>query len=54
MLRWLLLGFLFYGIGVGLHDGWLVVKWSQFFHEIGFTSVDPEKPLKWSEFISDD
>tara|TARA_Y100001968_G_scaffold285959_1_gene286301 strand:- start:1214 stop:1399 length:186 start_codon:yes stop_codon:yes gene_type:complete len=51
MLRWLLLGFLIYGIGTGMRDGWLIVKWSQLLHEIGFTSVDPDKPLDFSEFI---
>ena len=38
-------------MGRGLRDGWLVVKWSKFFHDIGFSQVDPEKPMNWSEFI---
>ena len=53
MLRWFLLGLLLYGIGFGIHDGWLVVKWSQLLHEVGFTSVDPNKPMNWSELILD-
>tara|TARA_Y100001968_G_C19420082_1_gene751277 strand:+ start:1830 stop:1982 length:153 start_codon:yes stop_codon:yes gene_type:complete len=40
-----------YSIGIGLRNGWLVVKWSQLLHEVGFTNVDPKKPLDWQEFI---
>ena len=53
MFRWLLIGVLIYGIGTGLKDGWLVVKWSQFFHDAGFTSVDPNEPMDWNKFIMD-
>ena len=35
----------------GFRDGWLLIKWSQFFHSIGFTQIDPNKPLNWSDFI---
>ena len=38
-------------MALGLRDGWLVVKWSHLLHNIGFTQVDPEKPMNWSEFI---
>ena len=51
MFRSLLLGFLIYGMVIGLRDGWLVVKWGRFFHSIGFTKVDPNKPMNWQEFI---
>ena len=51
MLRWLLVGTLIYGIGTGLKNEWIVINWSQFLHEVGFTSVDPEKPIDWFEFI---
>ena len=51
MFRLLILLALLYGMGRGLRDGWLVVKWSKFFHDIGFSQVDPEKPMNWSEFI---
>ncbi len=47
----MLLGALLYGMVHGLRDGWLVVKWSKLFHNIGLTQVDPEKPINWSEFI---
>ena len=40
-----------YGITIGLRDGWLVVKWSQMLNNIGFTQVDPNKPINWSELI---
>ena len=39
------------GIAIGLNDGWLIVRWSLLLHNIGFTQVDPEKPINWSEFI---
>ncbi len=51
MFRLLLLIALVYGIGLGLRDGWLVIKWSQLLHNIGFEQVDPENPMNWSEFI---
>ena len=51
MLRLLFICFMLYSIGIGLRNGWLVVKWSQLLHEVGFTNVDPKKPLDWQEFI---
>ncbi len=42
---------MFYGIAMGLNDGWLIVKWSKLFHNIGFTKVDPNKPMNWSYFL---
>ena len=42
-----------YGIGSGLRAGWLVVKWSQLLHEVGFTHIEPNKPMNWSEFFLD-
>ena len=44
---------LLYGFFLGLNQGWLVVKWSQLFYEVGFTTVDPEKPMKWKQFFID-
>ena len=51
MLRLLFLGALFYGMVIGIRDEWLIIKWSKLFHNIGFTQVDPNKPMNWSEFI---
>ncbi len=51
MLRLIVLVFLVYGMASGLREGWLVVKWSQFFYSIGFTKVEPDKPMNWSKFI---
>ena len=51
MLRLFLLGSLIYGMVIGLRDGWLVIKWSRFFHSIGFTKVDPNKPMNWPDLI---
>tara|TARA_Y100001968_G_C19280603_1_gene679019 strand:- start:674 stop:856 length:183 start_codon:yes stop_codon:yes gene_type:complete len=53
MLRLFLLVILFYGLFLGLNQGWLVVKWSQLFHEVGFTTVDPDKPMQWKQFFID-
>jgi hypothetical protein len=53
MMRWLLLGLLFFGLGTGLRNGWLVVHWSQLLHDAGLTFIDPEKPFNWNEFIVD-
>ena len=53
MLRLIIIVFLIYGIGTGLRDGWIVVKWSQFLNEMGITASDPDKPLNWSNFIFD-
>ncbi len=49
----MLLSFLIYGMVLGLRDGWMVIKWSQLFHNMGFSQVDPEKPLNWSDFVID-
>ena len=51
MLRLLALIILVYGMALGLHDGWLVVRWSLLLHNIGFTQVEPDKPINWPEFI---
>ena len=52
MLRTLFLGLLLFALAAGLRNGWMVVKWSQFFHDVGFTYIDPDKPINWSELIS--
>ncbi len=36
---------------LGLRDGWLVIRWSVLLHDIGFTQVDPEKPINWPNII---
>tara|TARA_B100001250_G_scaffold392003_1_gene393429 strand:- start:770 stop:961 length:192 start_codon:yes stop_codon:yes gene_type:complete len=53
MLRFILLAFLIFGIGSGLRDGWLIIRWSQLLHNVGFTFVDPDQPFVLSEFIID-
>ena len=50
-MRFLALIILVYGMALGLHDGWLVVRWSVLLHNIGFTQIEPDKPITWSEFI---
>jgi len=51
MLRLLFLILLVYGIGTGMRDGWLTIKWSQLLHDVGFTEVDRDKPMDWNDFI---
>jgi len=53
MLRTLFLGFLVFALGAGFKNGWLVVKWSKFFNDVGVTHVDPEKPINWSKLMRD-
>ena len=36
-----------------MREGWLVIKWSRFFNSIGFSKVDPNKPMNWTDFIID-
>ena len=50
-LRLLFLLLLVYGIGTGLIDGWLIIKWSQLLHDVGFTEVDRDKPINWNDFV---
>ena len=50
-MRWFLAGLLIYGLGTGFQNGWIIVRWSQLFHDVGFTSVDPDLPIDWSDFI---
>ncbi len=51
MLRLLFLVLLVYGIGTGIKDGWLTIKWSQLLHDVGFTEVDRDKPINWNDFL---
>ena len=44
---------MFFSLGAGLKNGWVVVNWSQFFHDVGYIDIDPEKPMNWSELIPD-
>ena len=53
MLRILSLGLVIFALGAGFKNGWLVIKWSQFFHDIGYTSIDPKQPMNWSKFLLD-
>jgi len=43
MLRTLLLGLLLFVLGAGIRNGWIILKWSQFFHDVGFTYIEPDK-----------
>ena len=53
MLRWLIIGLLFYGITIGLKDGWLTVKWNNLLNEVGLTRSEVDKVMHFSEFILD-
>jgi len=54
MLRWLLLGLLIFGLITGLKKGWVIINWEKFFNDSGFSSVDPDRPFKLSDFIIDE
>ncbi len=35
MIRWLIVGSLVTGIGVGLHTGWIEIHWDRMFRSMG-------------------
>tara|TARA_Y100001968_G_C19171190_1_gene625733 strand:- start:544 stop:702 length:159 start_codon:yes stop_codon:yes gene_type:complete len=35
----------------GFTNGWLVINWSKFFYDIGFTSADSKYPINLPEFF---
>jgi len=54
MLRWLLIGVLVFGLGTGMRDGWVIVKWPQLLHNLGLKDIDPNKPLRFGDFIQNE
>tara|TARA_Y100001968_G_C19153578_1_gene617327 strand:- start:211 stop:408 length:198 start_codon:yes stop_codon:yes gene_type:complete len=51
MFRCFLLVLIFFSLSKGFTNGWLVINWSKFFYDIGFTSIDSNYPLNLSEFL---
>ena len=43
--------FNFFSLSKGLTNGWLVINWSKFFYDIGFTSIDANYSLNLREFF---
>ena len=43
----------FFNLSKGLSNGWLVINWSKFFYDIGFTSIDGNYSLNLSEFFKE-
>ena len=43
--------FNFFSLSKGLNNGFLVINWSKFFYDIGFTSIDVDYSLNLPEFF---
>ena len=50
-MRLLILIFIMIGFSQGLNKNWIILNWSQFFHDIGFERVDPQKEIEWNQVI---
>ncbi len=44
---------IFFTLSKGLSQGWLVINWSKFFYDIGFTSIDSNYQLNLPEFFKE-
>jgi len=45
MLRWLLIGILLFGLGTGLRQGWIELRWGRMLQALGVPYVsDPADP----------
>tara|TARA_Y100001968_G_scaffold231168_1_gene213959 strand:+ start:859 stop:1056 length:198 start_codon:yes stop_codon:yes gene_type:complete len=51
MLRWILLIFIFFSLSKSITNGWLVINWSKFIYDIGYTSVGTDYSINLSEFL---
>jgi hypothetical protein len=48
MLRWLIVGSLLVGLGVGFRNGWIQVKWEKMAADTNLPFLaDPGQPLRW-------
>ncbi|MEB3166477.1 MAG: 4-hydroxythreonine-4-phosphate dehydrogenase [Cyanobacteriota bacterium] len=48
MLRWLIVGLLLLGLGIGLQRGWLMVRWDRMAEDTNLPFLnDPGQPLRW-------
>jgi hypothetical protein len=46
MIRWLIVGSLVTGIGVGLRNGWIEIHWNRLFRSAGLESLFNVDPIK--------
>ena len=46
MIRWLIVGSLVTGIGMGLHQGWIEIHWGRFFRSAGLEFLYQADPIK--------
>ncbi|MEB3201058.1 MAG: 4-hydroxythreonine-4-phosphate dehydrogenase [Synechococcaceae cyanobacterium] len=46
MVRWLLVGLLVLGLGVGLRNGWLEVHWDRMNKDLGVPFLNKQDPLQ--------
>ena len=44
---------IFFSLSKALANGWLVINWSRFFYDIGFTSIESNYTLNLSEFFKE-
>lgn len=49
MLRWLLLGVLTVGLGLGFSNGWLEVQWLRLLQDAGIDVGDQDQPMRLHE-----
>ncbi len=42
---------IFFSLSKALSNGWLVINWSKFFYDIGYTSIDYQYPINVRNFI---
>jgi len=53
MLRCVFVFLIFFSLSKGLSNGWLVINWSKFFYDIGFTSIDTDYQLNLNQFFKE-
>lgn len=46
MIRWLIVGSLVTGIGLGLHHGWIEIHWGRLFRSAGLEFLYQADPIK--------
>ncbi|MFN7899557.1 MAG: 4-hydroxythreonine-4-phosphate dehydrogenase [Synechococcaceae cyanobacterium] len=46
MIRWLIVGSLITGIGLGLQNGWIEIHWDRLFRSAGMELPAPVDPIK--------
>ncbi|APD48119.1 hypothetical protein BM449_07495 [Synechococcus sp. SynAce01] len=55
MIRWLLIGSMFFGLGTGLRRGWVAIDWCRFLADTNLPSLNslqPEAPVVCPSVVS--